>query len=179
MRIYYQILITVTTLIVGIGIIFAIVILPSLKSIVSLAESIEQERVRVEQIVSRALQSRQTVADVEKVAKDLLALESMLISANKEIQLFTILEQKSKTYGLIETLHLKEDELTQEQNVKKMSLGIELQGPFLNTLHFIDDIEHSTILLPFQLITQQYSPTIKKDIHPLTSTLRGMIYVAK
>lgn len=179
MRISYQILITIATLIVGIGVLFSIVAFPSLKSIIHLSATIEQERIRIEQIISHALKMQQTTADIKKVTEGLPKIEAMLVNAGEETELFTALEQKSKAYNLTKTLYLEEKGTSTQDPIKNMPLEIELHGPFLNTLRFLSDIEHSEILLPFHNITEQHSLTTRGDKHPFTSTLRGTIYVSK
>lgn len=176
MKTSHFIIITIATLLSGIGIIFLIVALPSLTGIINLYQDISTEQLRVESVINRALKLHQTTQDIEKIKKELPFLEQMFVKSGHEIELFTLLGDKSRTYGLTETLRLNIAETTLTQ-IKTLPLDIELSGAFINVLRFITDIEHSKIALPLYSMDFRIPAKSENTKQTITTTLKGTAYV--
>ena len=71
MKLSWRIVVTILALLSGIGILSAIVIIPSWNGILSIAQSIQQERVRIEKTANRAREIRQITADVNRIKEKL------------------------------------------------------------------------------------------------------------
>lgn len=176
MKTSHLIIITIATLLAGIVIICAIVALPSLTGIIKLYQTIGEEQARIEKIIGRALKLHQTTENIETLKKALPNLEKMLIKDGHEIELFTLLSDKSRAYELTETLRLGITEITPAQT-KILPLDIELKGTFINTLRFIADIEQSEIALPFYSIDFRIPAKSENPKQLITTTLKGTVYV--
>lgn len=170
------ILITIITLLIGIIIICAIVAFPSLTGIIKLHKTIAEEQSRIENTIGRAIKLHATAQDIETVKKALPNLEKMLIKNGREIDLFTMLSEKSRTYALTETLQLGVAEITPTQ-IKILPLDIEVKGTFINIIRFITDIEQSEIVLPFYSIDFRNSEKASNSKQIITATLKGYAYV--
>lgn len=176
MKTSHVILATIATLLIGIIIIIIIVAFPSLTGIIKLYQTIGEEQARIERIIGRALKLHQTTENIETIKKALPNLEKMFIRDGHEIELFTLLSDKSRAYELTETLRLGVTETTTTQT-KVLPLDIELKGAFINTLRFIADIEQSEIALPFYSLDFRIPAKSENPKQIITTTLKGTVYV--
>lgn len=177
LRTSQQLLLMLLTLIVGIGVLAAIVIFPAIRDIRELTESIANERKRIQTTVQRALTIRELTEQLTAVESALPDLQSMLIPQGEEIELFNTLEQESRRLALTETLRLDEAENTSAA-LKKIPIQIDLKGSFINTLKFLETVEKNKSLIPIHKISLRtifsQSPTRSTEFY---TTLNGNLYV--
>lgn len=164
-------------LIVSIGLLTAVVISPSLTRITNLSETIREEYIRIIQISSRAPRLKETSDTIQMIEQDLPALTSMLITQSKEIQFFTLLEDKSRLYKLNQKLRLGEAQGA-INGILKIPLDIELKGSFANIMQFTQDLENSNVLFPVHSLDIRRPPQTSTTDSELTAILKGSIYVS-
>lgn len=172
----HRIILTVAVLIAGIGIILAIVAIPSFSGIIKLSQSIEEERARIEKTVTSALRLQKTTEYISEINRELPKLEAMIIDYGKEIELFSFLEQKSRAHGLAETLRLGEAQKG-PADTQRLDLDIELRGSFTGVMRFISDIEQSPILFPIREISLRLLEQAPEAQSEFIANLKGSIYV--
>jgi len=176
MKLSWRIVVTILALLSGIGILSAIVIIPSWNGILSIAQSIQQERVRIEKTANRAREIRQITADVNRIKEKLPVIETLFVEAGKEINLFSDLEEKSRKLGIIQTLRLGEAR-KETGGVSILPLDLELQSEYLRVLRFIAELEYSPLLLPLTVLDLRTDSNPQGGEKIFKARLRGNVYV--
>lgn len=172
-----QLLITLLVLTAGIIILAYIVILPSIRVIRDITDSIATERKKIQSTVQRALTIRELTEQLATIGHELPSLENMLITSGKEIELFNILEQESRKFALTETLRLEEASIASAQ-LKKIPIQIDLKGSFIDTLRFLEVLEKNEPLVPIRKLSMRtlFSKTSERNAE-FHTTLNGNVYV--
>ena len=177
-----RILITVIVLLLGIGVLVAIVALPSIHGILQLADNITRERERIQPIVSRALRFNTISSDVKRIQKDLPSLRKLFISEGQEVAFFTTLGEVSRRLGLTQTLRLGDGQKNEPGNTSTFPLDLELQGDYRATLQYLAELERMPELISFDVINMRVAPpsgiTAPSGHGALHATLHGMITIA-
>ncbi|MBI2551880.1 hypothetical protein HYW17_01095 [Candidatus Uhrbacteria bacterium] len=176
MSLFYRALLSVAVLVAGLAVIMLIVVAPTIASMRVLAQAIDEERARIEKTVSGALGLRHTGGDVQKVKEALPRLMELFIKPGREIELFTLLEEKSRRSGLSEKLRLGEPQAGKHA-LLELPIEIEVKGNLTSTLNFIGELESAPLLLPLSELEFRLNPAGEERKNELTSIFRGAAYV--
>lgn len=176
MSILSRVLISVVTLVFGLAVLFLVVIIPTISNMKSLSQAIEEERLRIEKTTSGALGLRNTASNFQKVKEALPQLLEFFVKPGREIELFTLLEEKGRKSEITERLRLGELQAA-KHSLSALPLEIELRGKLDSTLEFLDELQTATLLLPLENIELRASPAMGEGQRELLSILKATAYV--
>lgn len=163
---------------IGIVILTAVVALPSALSILDLTTRIAEERAKTEALVNRALKFRKTSQTIGEIKSNLQLLEAMTIKKGHEVDFFSLLETKNRTYNLDQVIRLGEP--TQSSfGMEKIPLEFQLRGTFTNILQYLSDLERSPIAITINRLELRINPQPLSLQQKIAGTFNGIIYVSE
>src|SRR3989338_8344733 len=173
MRTHLRIFFTLISILVGIAIIVIVVVVPSLRSITTLATHIEQKRNQAGQSFARAAQFRATADLLTEIHRTLPVYERMIIEGGKEIDFFTLLENKNKQHNLDQLVRLSPS-VEILPSLEELPIEFQIQGAFENIISYIQELERADELIAIRSVTILRSPK-GQDKKPLTATIKGSL----
>lgn len=117
------------------------IILPSLDEIKKINDDIQKERENLEMKFQQGQLLKKVMSDYKSVESRKNELEVIFVEKGRELEFITELENIAQKYNLEpEFMKLKGDE-AQNEVVSHMLLNISFEGDFMQTLHFLSDME--------------------------------------
>ncbi len=173
-----RIITTLACLVIGMLIIVGFVLIPSFHGIMDLSERISDEQNKIAQALSHASRLRTVTSQIEQMQRELLNYEQIIVEDGKEIDLFSLLEEKHKQYNLTQLIRLNPS-IELLPSLRELPLEFQIQGTFQDILSYMRELERMKELLAFKSLTLLRTPVTQDSKKPLALTLKGAIYVLK
>ncbi|MDO8505261.1 MAG: type 4a pilus biogenesis protein PilO [bacterium] len=173
-----RIITTVAIIVIGMATIIGFVFIPSLYGIVNLSKNISREQNKIEQAISRASQHRTITSLTEQIERELPTYQRMIIESGKEIDFFSLLEEKNKQHNLTQLIRLSPS-VELSPSLEELPLEFQIQGDFSDIIAYISELEHMPELISFNSLNILRVPLSQDNKKPLSLTLKGAIYVLK
>lgn len=170
------IILTILTLLAGVGVILTLVAIPALARIVELSRAIDQERARIELARQNARQFRQTSASIDEIKKNLPLLKTLAIDAGKEVDFFAALETQNTRRNLDQLVRLGEPSAPQA-GLEELPIEFQLRGAFANITAYLNDLERLSPIVTLKQLDLRESTAADATSQPLTANFQGQIYV--
>ncbi len=148
----------------------AFVVYPVIKEINYLNQQVTLYKSELERKYQERFNVRKTIDDLEEAKKLLPQIEVSFIPKDGEIKFVEFLERTADKYSLQQkTINL--DPKTKRGFLTQLDIALTLEGKFLNTLKYLDELEKQNIYINFTeiLITAQ-NPEI------ITTRLKGTVW---
>lgn len=152
------------------------VILPTLRDIKKINEAVYAEKIDLEKKYLRGQLLKKTIEDFEKIKPEKDKLKSLFITEGEELTFITALEKVAASHNLNQKLSLQPLKDNEEGNnlYYSLPLTITIQGKFIDTLKYLEDLEKLNYY--FNILSITISTNLKGQEDLVMVKLEGKIY---
>jgi len=115
------------------------IIIPTIKDIREISQTIYNERVDLEKKYLKGQLMKKTLEDFEKIKSQEEKLFSIFVIKGQELAFITLLEDFANKNNIELKINLKQ--IQTEAKISSIPLELSLSGNYLNTLKYLDDLE--------------------------------------
>jgi len=141
-----MILVTIGILTV-IGLIIALIILPTARDILKISDAIHLERVDLEKKYQRGQLLRETIDNFDKIKNREADLKNVFLTKGQELGFITKLEQIAAQHNLEQEIRLQiPDNMTKE--FTEIPLVLNIRGSYSNIVRYLKSLEQESFYYP-------------------------------
>jgi len=136
-----KIIISVAVIILFIGLISLFIIIPTVKDIKKINDTIYTERVDLEKKYLKGQLLRKTVKDFEAIKPEKDKLNVIFVKEGEELKFISTLEDMASQAGVRQTIELQTKNLTSNRGIRTMPIKITAEGNFYQIFGYLTSLE--------------------------------------
>ncbi len=125
----------------AISVLACLIVVPTIKEIKSMGESIEAQREDLERKYIKGQSLRKLTDNLSEIEPRLKSLDQIFINKNRELEFITGLENEASKNGVSQKINLSAPEKIENQNFQKTGIKIFTKGKFSEQLRYLSGIE--------------------------------------
>lgn len=144
----------IIAVLLGLGciLIITLIIVPSIRDILNLAQKIESQRVELESMYQRGRSLKKTHTDYESIKDKLPKIKNILLRPGEELGFITSLEELASQNNVEQKITIDTESLKKTGGYSTMVVHLDLLGKYKDILGYIIDLEKLDYYLNFKQI---------------------------
>lgn len=139
------------------------IVIPTIKEIKSMCESIEAQREDLEKKYIKGQSLKKLSDNLNSIEPKLKLLDLIFINKNRELEFITSLENQAGKNGVSQKINLSAPEKTENQNFQKTGIKIFTKGGFAEQLKYLSGIEHLSYYINIKIL-ELFNAAVSDDI---------------
>lgn len=139
------------------------IVIPTIKEIKSMGESIEIQREDLEKKYIKGQNLKKLTDNLKDIEPKLKLLDRIFINKNRELEFITGLENQAAENGVSQKINLSAPEKTENQNFQKTGIKIFTKGGFAEQLKYLSGIEHLSYYINAKILELSNAAAAAED----------------
>ncbi len=136
----------------AISVLACLIVVPTIKEIKSMGESIEAQREDLERKYIKGQSLRKLTDNLSEIEPRLKSLDQIFINKNRELEFITGLENEASKNGVSQKINLSAPEKIENQNFQKTKIQLFTKGSFIKQLQYLLSLEHLNYYINVNLL---------------------------
>jgi len=186
MKLKQQIWLTIIVVIIVMVAVIVFVLTPSIARIQEISKKIYLERADLEARYQRGLSLKKSTSEFNKNQDNFYLLSSAFIQGGEELDFLTLLEKTAKDNNieLEKKITDPKEAPLYSPNFGALTLELNVEGDFINTIQFLKKLEESDIYINFETMTINQLSSNKNSLllgeslaeNNITSNIKGLTF---